>query len=66
MQSTSSNIYIIIKVVEEGYEFFGEKQLITIFSAPDYCGEYGNSAALMMVDENLMCSFKFIKTSGGV
>jgi serine/threonine-protein phosphatase PP1 catalytic subunit len=48
--------------VEEGYEFFADKQLITLFSAPDYCAEYTNSAALMMVDENLMCSFKFIKS----
>lgn len=48
--------------MEDGYEFFADKSLITIFSAPDYCNEYGNAAALMKIDENLMCSFKILKT----
>ena len=49
------------QVVEDGYEFFGEKNLLTLFSAPDYCGEYGNNASIMTVDENLICSFKILK-----
>ena len=53
------------QVVEEGYEFFGEKELVTVFSAPNYCGEFDNSAAIMCVDENLMCSFKIFKSSEG-
>jgi len=52
-----------LKVVEDGYEFFAERTLVTIFSAPDYCGEYNNSASMMLVDENLMCSFKVLKPS---
>ena len=26
------------QVVENGYEFFGKRQLVTVFSAPNYCG----------------------------
>lgn len=51
------------QVVEDGYEFFGNRQLVTIFSAPNYCGEFDNQGALMNVDEELMCSFKIIKSS---
>lgn len=47
--------------MEEGYEFFANRQLVTIFSAPNYCGEFDNAGALMSVDENLMCSFKVLK-----
>jgi len=54
---------ILKKVVEDGYEFFADRTLVTIFSAPDYCGEYNNSASMMLVDENLMCSFKVLKPS---
>ena len=49
------------QVVEDGYEFFADRNLVTLFSAPDYRGEYSNSAGMMIVDENLMCSFKVLK-----
>ena len=49
------------QVVEDGYEFFGNRSCITVFSAPNYCGEFDNSGAIMDVDEELMCSFKVIK-----
>ncbi|KAE8039215.1 hypothetical protein FH972_011644 [Carpinus fangiana] len=49
------------QVVEEGYEFFAERQLVTIFSAPNYCGEFDNAGAMMSVDETLMCSFQILK-----
>lgn len=51
------------QVVEEGYQFFSKRQLVTVFSAPNYCGEFDNAAALMSVDETLMCSFQVIKPS---
>lgn len=51
------------QVVEEGYEFFAKRQLVTVFSAPNYCGEFDNSGALMSVDETLMCSFQILKSS---
>ncbi|XP_074581681.1 serine/threonine-protein phosphatase PP1-like [Curcuma longa] len=49
------------QVVEDGYEFFADRQLVTIFSAPNYCGEFDNSGAIMSVDETLMCSFQILK-----
>jgi len=33
----------IVQVVEDGYEFFSKRQLVTVFSAPNYCGEFDNS-----------------------
>jgi serine/threonine-protein phosphatase PP1 catalytic subunit len=32
--------------------------LVTVFSAPNYNGEWDNAAAIMIVDEDLMCKFK--------
>ncbi|KAH0860021.1 hypothetical protein HID58_088282 [Brassica napus] len=49
------------QVVEDGYEFFADRQLVTIFSAPNYCGEFDNAGAMMSVDESLMCSFQILK-----
>ncbi|KAH0502284.1 Serine/threonine-protein phosphatase PP1-gamma catalytic subunit [Microtus ochrogaster] len=48
------------QVVEDGYEFFAKRQLVTLFSAPNYCGEFDNAGAMMSVDETLMCSFQAI------
>lgn len=59
------------QVVEDGYEFFAARQLVTIFSAPNYCGEFNNAGAIMTVDDTLMCSFQILrpadrtKTGGG-
>ncbi len=61
---TKNNIDLICRahqVVEDGFEFFADRSLVTIFSAPDYCGEYANSGGMMLVDDNLMCSFKVLK-----
>ena len=48
-------------MVEDGYEFFADRQLVTIFTAPNYCGEFDNAGAVMAVDESLMCSFRILK-----
>ncbi|CAI7653928.1 unnamed protein product [Penicillium manginii] len=48
-------------VVEEGYEFFGNKGLVTIFSAPNYCGEFENCGAIMSVSKELLCNFIMLK-----
>ena len=49
------------QVVEDGYEFFADRQLVTLFSAPNYCGEFDNAGAMMTIDESLMCSFRILK-----
>lgn len=48
-------------VVEDGYEFFAKKKVVTIFSAPNYCGEFNNWGAVMSVTTGLMCSFELLK-----
>jgi len=51
------------QVVEDGYEFFARRQLVTIFSAPNYCGEFDNAGAMLSIDESLMCSFQILKVN---
>ncbi|KAH9362977.1 hypothetical protein HPB48_014241 [Haemaphysalis longicornis] len=48
------------QVVEDGYEFFGNQQLVTVFSAPNYCGTFRNAGAMMCVDESLTCNFQIL------
>lgn len=55
------NLDMIVRahqVVQDGYEFFANRKLVTIFSAPNYCGEYNNSGAIMIVNDNLGISFE--------
>ncbi|BAT88109.1 hypothetical protein VIGAN_05155100 [Vigna angularis var. angularis] len=49
------------QVVEDGYEFFAKRRLVTIFSAPNYGGEFDNAGALLSVDDSLVCSFEILK-----
>ncbi|THV53487.1 hypothetical protein BGAL_0049g00220 [Botrytis galanthina] len=48
-------------VVEDGYEFFEGRVLVTVFSAPNYCGEFDNYGAVMSVSTELLCSFELLK-----
>lgn len=48
-------------VVEDGYEFWNERTLVTIFSAPNYCGEFDNFGSVMSVSEDLLCAFELLK-----
>jgi hypothetical protein len=34
------------QVVEDGYEFFAKRSLVTLFSAPNYCGEFDNAGGV--------------------
>ena len=45
----------------ERYEFFADRKLVTVFSAPNYCGEFDNAGAMMSVSEDLNCSFQILK-----
>lgn len=61
------------QVVQDGYDFFCDRKLVrwprplldsapslkvTIFSAPHYCGQFDNAAAVMQIDASLKCTFK--------
>lgn len=52
-------------VVEDGYEFFNDRSLVTVFSAPNYCGEFDNWGAVMSVSEGLLCSFELLDPLDG-
>ncbi|KAG0741075.1 hypothetical protein G6F16_010252 [Rhizopus arrhizus] len=47
-------------VVEGGYEFFNNRSLVTVFSAPNYCGEFDNYGAVMTISKDLLCSFEML------
>ncbi|KAJ6573362.1 putative serine/threonine protein phosphatase PP1 [Mycena sp. CBHHK59/15] len=49
------------QVVEDGYEFFAKRHLVTIFSPPNYGGEFDNAGGMMSVDESLLCSFQILR-----
>lgn len=49
------------QVVEDGYEFFSGRRLITIFSAPNYCGRFDNAAAMLCVGKDMLCRLEIIK-----
>jgi serine/threonine-protein phosphatase PP1 catalytic subunit len=45
------------QVVDHGYEFFCKRKLVTVFTASNYCGDYGNRGSVLTVDADLRCSF---------
>ena len=47
--------------MDDGYEFFANRKLVTIFSAPNYCGMFENDGCFMQVAEDLTCSFMILK-----
>lgn len=48
-------------MVEDGYEFQADRQLVTIFSAPNYCGEFDNAGGILVVKANMECSFRILR-----
>ncbi len=49
------------QVVEEGYEFFANRRLVTVFSAPNYCNEFNNAGGMMTISGDMVCSFQILK-----
>lgn len=41
------------QLVMEGYNWSHDRNVVTVFSAPNYCYRCGNLAAIMEIDENL-------------
>ena len=60
----NNNLQLICRahqLVSDGYKFSHNNKLITVFSAPNYCGNCGNDGAVMKISEDLVCSFIIIK-----
>lgn len=53
------------QVVQDGYEFFANRRLVTIFTAPNYCGEFDNAGGILSVDENLICKISILRAAPG-
>nr|CDS22966.1 protein phosphatase 1, catalytic subunit, beta isozyme [Echinococcus granulosus] len=52
------------QVVEDGYEFYANRSLVTIFSAPNYCGEFDNAAAVFCLNRAVLApNYPFDSTS---
>tara|TARA_B100000575_G_C23140692_1_gene663711 strand:- start:3949 stop:4905 length:957 start_codon:yes stop_codon:yes gene_type:complete len=54
------------QMVNDGFKFFNNNKLVTIFSAPNYCGECGNDGAVMHINDKQECSFLIIKPINNV
>jgi serine/threonine-protein phosphatase PP1 catalytic subunit len=44
------------QVMDHGYEFFCKRKLATVFTASNYCGDYGNRGSVLHIDSEMRCS----------
>ena len=51
------------QVVEEGFQFFANMKLITVFTAPNYMGEFDNKGGILKVNEDMVCSLHILNPS---
>ena len=49
------------QVVEEGFQFFAGMKLITVFTAPNYAGEFDNNGGIVEVNEDLLCRIHILR-----
>ena len=46
-----------MQLSQGGFEYSFNKRLVNVFTCADYCGEYGNLAAVMLLDKDLQHTF---------
>mmetsp|Transcript_4083 Transcript_4083/g.14284 ORF Transcript_4083/g.14284 Transcript_4083/m.14284 type:complete len:317 (-) Transcript_4083:257-1207(-) len=51
------------QLVMEGYKWMFEEQVVTVWSAPNYCYRCGNVAAILELDEHLERNFKVFEAA---
>ncbi|VEL38983.1 unnamed protein product [Protopolystoma xenopodis] len=54
------------ELIENGYEFFTDRRLLTIFTAPNYTGNFKNYGAIVSLhkspmDQEIRCRIKVVK-----
>jgi len=50
----------------EGYKYMFHEQLVTVWSAPNYCYRCGNVASILELDENLYKYYKIFEAAPAV